>query len=86
MLRQLNDFRLRTNFQIQVLSSLFFRNKGAYVVGEIVNDFNETAFALPIAHAGNAGLTIDAALFGEDATTSAIRATPFARRPASRAW
>jgi isocitrate dehydrogenase kinase/phosphatase len=30
---------LRANFQIQVLSSLFFRNKGAYVVGKIINGF-----------------------------------------------
>jgi isocitrate dehydrogenase kinase/phosphatase len=31
-----------------VLSSLFFRNKGAYVVGKIINGFTETPFALPI--------------------------------------
>jgi len=61
----LGDFRMRANFQIQVLSSLFFRNKGAYVVGKIVNGFNETPFALPIVH-GRRGLVIDAALFGED--------------------
>jgi isocitrate dehydrogenase kinase/phosphatase len=42
--------RLRANFQIQVLSSLFFRNKGAYLVGKIINGFNETPFALPILH------------------------------------
>src|SRR5262249_1245726 len=40
--------RLRTNYQIQVLSSLFFRNKGAYIVGKIVNGFSETPFALPL--------------------------------------
>ncbi|MEN9485142.1 MAG: hypothetical protein RJB37_3022 [Pseudomonadota bacterium] len=40
--------RLRTNFQLQVLSSLFFRNKGAYVIGKIVNGHVETPFALPI--------------------------------------
>ncbi len=58
--------RLRTNYQIQVLSSLFFRNKGAYVVGKIVNGFNETPFALPILHTDDGLLAIDAALFGED--------------------
>jgi isocitrate dehydrogenase kinase/phosphatase len=62
---QLGDFRMQANFQIQVLSSLFFRNKGAYVVGKIVNGFVETPFALPILHGGR-GLVIDAALFGED--------------------
>jgi isocitrate dehydrogenase kinase/phosphatase len=64
--RQLGDHRLRANFQIQVLSSLFFRNKGAYVVGKIINGFVETPFALPIVHADNGDLLIDAALFGED--------------------
>src|SRR6478672_2916748 len=29
---QLGDYRMRANFQIQVLSSLFYRNKGAYLV------------------------------------------------------
>jgi isocitrate dehydrogenase kinase/phosphatase len=60
------EVRLRANFQIQVLSSLFFRNKGAYVVGKIVNGFNETPFALPILHTAGKRLVIDTALFGED--------------------
>jgi isocitrate dehydrogenase kinase/phosphatase len=63
---QLADYRLRANFQIQVLSSLFFRNKGAYVVGKIINGFVETPFALPIVHGAEEALVIDAALFGED--------------------
>jgi isocitrate dehydrogenase kinase/phosphatase len=58
--------RLRANFQIQVLSSLFYRNKGAYLVGKIVNGFRETPFALPILHGENGKLVIDTALFGED--------------------
>jgi isocitrate dehydrogenase kinase/phosphatase len=45
--------RLRANFQIQVLSSLFYRNKGAYVIGKIINGFNEVPFALPILHKSN---------------------------------
>src|SRR5205085_11099066 len=40
----------RANFQVQVLSSLFFRNKGAYVVGKVINGFWELPFALPILH------------------------------------
>jgi isocitrate dehydrogenase kinase/phosphatase len=58
--------RLRTNFQLQVLSSLFFRNKGAYVIGKIVNGHAETPFALPVLHNASGALCIDAALFGED--------------------
>ena len=63
---ELGALRPRANFQIQVLSSLFYRNKGAYAVGKIINGFNETPFALPILHGDNGGLVIDAALFGED--------------------
>jgi isocitrate dehydrogenase kinase/phosphatase len=59
--------RMRTNFQIQVLSSLFFRNKGAYVVGKVVNGHVETPFVLPILHVDEGRLAIDTALFGEDA-------------------
>ncbi len=58
--------RLRANFQIQVLSSLFFRNKGAYIVGKIINGFQEVPFALPILFNGEGMLVVDAALFGED--------------------
>lgn len=61
----LQNIKLRANFQIQVLSSLFFRNKGAYVVGRIINGFNEIPFALPILHNPEGKLYIDAALFGE---------------------
>jgi isocitrate dehydrogenase kinase/phosphatase len=50
-----------------VLSSLFFRNKGAYVIGKVVNGYRELPFSLPILHneAGDA-LVIDTALIGED--------------------
>jgi isocitrate dehydrogenase kinase/phosphatase len=64
---RLNGVRIRANFQIQVLSNLFFRNKGAYIIGKIINGFNEVPFALPILHTKEGGqLVIDAALFGED--------------------
>ncbi|HEX5783490.1 MAG TPA: bifunctional isocitrate dehydrogenase kinase/phosphatase [Burkholderiaceae bacterium] len=58
--------RLRANFQIQVLSSLFYRNKGAYVVGKLINGFQELPFALPILHNAQGRLVIDALLHGED--------------------
>jgi isocitrate dehydrogenase kinase/phosphatase len=78
MLAELGLFRPRTNFQIQVLSSLFYRNKGAYLVGKIINGFVEVPVALPILHqlrnddvggaasGSSSQLVIDAALFGED--------------------
>ena len=66
MLSRLADAKLRANFQIQVLTGLFFRNKGCYIVGKLINGFNEFAFALPVLHNGSGKLVIDAALFGED--------------------
>jgi isocitrate dehydrogenase kinase/phosphatase len=66
LLEQVGNVRLRTNFQIQVLSSLFFRNKGAYIVGKVVNGFRTLPFAIPVLHNAKNKLYIDAALFGED--------------------
>jgi isocitrate dehydrogenase kinase/phosphatase len=50
MAAKLAGAKLRANFQIQVLTGLFFRNKGCYVVGKLINGFNEYPFALPILH------------------------------------
>ena len=50
MMERLGDAKLRANFQIQVLTGLFFRNKGCYIVGKLINGFNEFPFALPILH------------------------------------
>ena len=66
MQTRLGEVKLRANFQLQVLSGLFFRNKGAYVVGKIINGFSEVPFALPVLHNKTGKLVIDAALFGED--------------------
>jgi len=66
MAERLGDAKLRANFQIQVLTGLFFRNKGAYIVGKLINGFNEFPFALPVLHNRAGKLVIDAALFGED--------------------
>ena len=75
MMSRLGVATLRANFQIQVLTGLFFRNKGCYIVGKLINGFTEYPFALPILHtkspaedaqAHPSRLIIDAALFGED--------------------
>ena len=69
---EFGELTIRPNFQVQVLSSLFYRNKGAYLVGKIINGFQEIPFSLPILHAepppggASRGLVIDAVLFGED--------------------
>jgi len=66
MREQLGDFALRANFQVQVLTGLFFRNKGCYIVGKLINGFQELGFALPVLHGKTGLLRIDAALFGEE--------------------
>jgi isocitrate dehydrogenase kinase/phosphatase len=53
------------NFQFQVIRHPFFRNKGAYIVGRMLNDRNETGFALAILNNEQGGLYIDALVFGE---------------------
>ena len=63
---RLEGARLRGNFQIQVLSSLFFRNKGAYVVGRVINGFQEFPLVLPILHGADGALLIDTVLLRED--------------------
>ncbi|UCH16663.1 MAG: bifunctional isocitrate dehydrogenase kinase/phosphatase [Burkholderiales bacterium] len=64
--RRLGTFRPRANFQIQVLSNLFFRNKGAYVVGKIINGGLQTPIALPLLHTADGKLMIDTVLYTED--------------------
>jgi isocitrate dehydrogenase kinase/phosphatase len=65
MQRRMGDATLRANFQLQVLPGLFYRNKGAYVVGRIINGFTEAPFALLLLHNKSGRLVLDAALFGE---------------------
>ena len=50
---------IRPNFQIQVLSSLFFRNKAAYIVGRALNAAESYPFAIPILQNSKGGLYLD---------------------------
>ena len=54
--------RPEPNFQIQVLASAFYRNKGAYVIGRAVNGSQEYPFAVPVLHDANGRLYIDTIL------------------------
>jgi isocitrate dehydrogenase kinase/phosphatase len=58
--------RAQSDLQIQVLDSLFFRNKAAYVVGRLINAHRELAFAVPILQNERGELYLDALLVGED--------------------
>ena len=54
--------KLEANHQIQVLSSLFFRNKGAYVIGRIVNGTELQPFAVPILRNDDGSVYLDTVL------------------------
>ena len=58
--------RARPSLQIQVLGSLFFRNKAAYVVGKLINGNLEVPFAVPILRNGRGELYLDALLSDAD--------------------
>jgi isocitrate dehydrogenase kinase/phosphatase len=55
-------FVAEANFQIQVLSSLFFRNETAYLAGRIVNGGATHPFVVPIKHDADGLLMVDALL------------------------
>lgn len=50
------------NHQIQVLSSLFYRNKGAYIVGKVVNGNRDHPFVIPVLHNRKGALILDTVL------------------------
>lgn len=63
--QQVGSSRLRDNFQIHTLTSLFYRNKAAYIVGKIINNYREIPFALPLLFNNEGELYVDAVLQGE---------------------
>jgi len=58
--------RARPSLQIQVLSTLFFRNKAAYIIGKVINGHREFPFAVPILQNERRELFLDALLFEAD--------------------
>jgi isocitrate dehydrogenase kinase/phosphatase len=53
---------LEANHQIQILSSLFYRNKGAYLVGRMINGNWEFPFVIPVLHDREGKLFLDTVL------------------------
>jgi isocitrate dehydrogenase kinase/phosphatase len=62
MTEQFGLNRIEPNQQLHVLSSLFFRNKGAYIVGRAVNGPREYPFVIPVLHNRRGELVLDTAL------------------------
>ncbi len=65
-LRQIFGDRLEPNHQIQVLPSLFFRNKGAYIVGKGINGNREFPFVVAILHDQHGRLVLDTVLLDHE--------------------
>lgn len=55
-------FTAKPNLQIQAVRSLFYRNKGAYLLGKIINGHREYPFSIPILHDEFGGLYADTIL------------------------
>jgi isocitrate dehydrogenase kinase/phosphatase len=55
-------WEMHANFQIQVLSSLFFRNKAAYVVGRAINGDQEIPFVVPLLRDDDGSIYVDSLL------------------------
>ncbi len=55
-------WEIQANFQIQVLSSLFYRNKAAYVVGKAINGYREYPFVVPLLKADDGSIVVDSLL------------------------
>ncbi len=60
------DFTPASDCQIHVLRTLFFRNKGAYLIGRFVNDGEVLPFAIPILRDSNRRLYLDTVLIGTE--------------------
>ncbi|MGH7272590.1 MAG: bifunctional isocitrate dehydrogenase kinase/phosphatase [Polyangiaceae bacterium] len=55
-------WRASPNFQIQALSSLFYRNKAAYIVGRTLNGTEEYPFVIPLLRTHTGSVYADALL------------------------
>ncbi|HEX6528317.1 MAG TPA: bifunctional isocitrate dehydrogenase kinase/phosphatase, partial [Burkholderiales bacterium] len=58
--------RAQPDLQVQVLCSLFFRNKAAYIIGRVINAHRELPFAVPVLQNERGELYLDTLLVGED--------------------
>ncbi|RZT38561.1 bifunctional isocitrate dehydrogenase kinase/phosphatase [Cupriavidus agavae] len=56
------DFRIAPNFQVHTLSSLFFRNKSAFIIGRILNGDQTWPMVIPVIHGASGRLVLDTVL------------------------
>jgi len=56
--------RAHLNFQFQVISTVFYRNKAAYIVGKCINSDKEIPFAIPILNNEQGSIYADTIIIG----------------------
>lgn len=66
ILQKTTDNRIAPDCQVQVLNSLFFRNKGAYIVGRLINHNTVYPFCIPLLHNSSGQIVPDALLYTSD--------------------
>ncbi len=64
--RMLEGSEAASDCQLQALRGLFFRNKGAYLIGRFINDGELVPFAIPILRDSQGRLYLDALLTGSE--------------------
>ena len=57
---------IEPDHQIHVLSNLFYRNKGAYIVGKLINGGRQYPFVVPILHNSKGELFLDTVLLEQE--------------------
>lgn len=60
--RRPKTWKAHPNHQLQVLTSLFFRNKAAYIVSRLVNGDNKQALVIPLLQDEHGNIFVDTAL------------------------
>ena len=56
------EFRIAPNFQVHTLSSLFFRNKSAFIIGRVLNGDQTWPMVIPVIHGASGKLVLDTVL------------------------
>tara|TARA_B100000795_G_scaffold208478_1_gene161965 strand:- start:171 stop:1907 length:1737 start_codon:yes stop_codon:yes gene_type:complete len=67
-IKENTDFRMAIsgNTRIQILKSVFYRNKGAYLVGQLVNPGHRQPFVVPLLNDENYGIYTDTLITDSD--------------------
>ena len=60
--RRNKGWKAQPNYQLQVLGSLFFRNKAAYIVGRQINGADRQPFVIPLLRTSDGTMTVDCLL------------------------